>query len=186
MSDVKKSKMILAALAGAAVVLGVAAAYGYFRYVTVDSRYCASCHADEMALLEASHVHPLDLAGCNDCHADAACETVTGRFAAKAANLNERCLACHGDMPEQTEPKKQLIKLSHKIHIDQEGCVCTDCHRNVAHDRFEGGTNRPAKETCYRCHEHKVEIDGAVNEKNCMRCHYIIPDVPAKEDKKGE
>jgi hypothetical protein len=31
-----------------------------------------------------------------------------------------------------------------------------------------------------------VEIDGKVNEKKCMRCHYIIPDVPTGDEKKGE
>ncbi|MHC4778861.1 MAG: cytochrome c3 family protein [Planctomycetota bacterium] len=182
----KKSRVILAAAGGFLAVVAVAAAFGYFRYVTVDSRYCASCHVAEMAETRASHIHPLELASCNDCHGDPECRTATGRFAAVAENLNARCLECHGDIPEQDEPKKQLIKMSHKIHIGQEGGVCTDCHLNVAHDPFEGGTNRPGKETCYGCHEHKVEIDGEVNEKNCMRCHYVIPDVPTApaEEKK--
>ena len=187
MRDIKKSLMILAAVGGFLAVLAAAAAFGYFRYVTVDSRYCASCHTGEMEQLERSHLHPLEHASCADCHADPECGTVTGRFAARAENLNARCEKCHGDIPEQDEPNKQLIKLSHKIHIGQEGCVCTDCHRNVAHDPFPEGTNRPNKETCYRCHEHEKEIDGKVNEKNCMRCHYVIPDVPTEpqEEKKN-
>jgi hypothetical protein len=175
----KRSAMILAALGGAAAVLVAAGAFGYFRYTTIDSRYCASCHPEKAARVEGSHMHPLDLASCADCHGNRECDVVTGRWAARAVNLNPRCEACHEEIRELTEPKRQLIKLSHKIHIQQEGCVCTDCHRNVAHDRFPGGTNRPTKETCACCHEHEKEINGEVNEKNCKRCHYIVPDLPA-------
>ena len=185
MDTKKKGTVLLAAVGGFCAVVGLAAAFGAFRYTTVDSRYCASCHGDMETLVARSHAHPPGLAACVDCHADAECGTVTGAFAANQATLNARCESCHADIPDLVEPKKQLIKLSHKIHIKEQGGVCTDCHRNVAHDRFPEGTNRPTKETCYACHEHKVEIDGEVNEKNCLRCHFILLDAP-REAGRGE
>ena len=178
----KKNRLILAGAAGFAAVVGIAAAYGYFRVTTVDSRVCATCHAEAMERVSRSGMHPLEYASCAECHTDPACETTTGRYAAGRKNLVARCEGCHADVPDRTEPSKRHIKLSHKIHVRQEGCVCTDCHRNVAHDPFPEGTNRPTKEACVACHEHEAEIDGEVNEKNCMRCHYVIPDVPGEPD----
>jgi hypothetical protein len=172
----------LCALGAAGAVLLVS----YIRFTSTDSRYCWTCHDDIWDLWQKSGTHPPEPASCTDCHEDPARAARTGVVAKSARNLNANCLECHADQPEVTTVKRELIKLSHKVHVTDEGCRCTDCHRTVAHDRNPAPTNRPTKWSCYVCKVHEKEIDGEVNEKNCMRCHFIIMDRPAEDAKKKE
>jgi hypothetical protein len=172
-------------VAGLAAAAGGVAFLGYYRLTAVDSRICSTCHGDITALWEASQTHPPSASTCVECHRDPARQARTGVVAKGAWNLNENCRSCHADLPTAAEVKRRLIKISHKVHVTDEGCQCTDCHRTVAHDRHPAPTNRPTKWSCYVCHVHELEIDGEVNEKNCMRCHYHIPDkTGAKSEEK--
>jgi hypothetical protein len=172
-------------LGGAAAVAGAVLFAGYYQFTTADSRYCWTCHKDIWDLYQKSQVHPPALSTCVDCHRDPAELARTGVVAKGAWNLNDNCRKCHEDVPAATDVKRRLIKISHKVHVGDEGCQCTDCHRTVAHDRHPAATNRPTKWTCYVCHVHELEIDGEVSEKNCMRCHYHIPDRPKEKGEGG-
>lgn len=165
---------------GAAAAVGAVVFVGYMRFTSMDSRYCWTCHDDIWSLWQDSQTHPPEHAGCVDCHEDPVHRARTGVVAVTVENLNENCRDCHEDMVEATTMKRKLIKMSHKVHVTDERCQCTDCHRTVAHDRHPAPSNRPTKWSCYVCHEHEKEIDGEVNEKNCMRCHYILLDKPAE------
>ncbi len=169
-----------------AVVAGVVLFVGYVRFTSVDSRYCWTCHDDIWPLYEASQTHPPVHASCVDCHEDPVHRARTGVVAVTVENLNENCRDCHMEMTTATTVERKLIKISHKVHVTDERCECTDCHRTVAHDRHPAPSNRPTKWSCYVCHEHQKEIDGEVNEKNCLRCHYIILDEPAKTKNEQE
>ena len=166
----------LAFLIGAAAVTGAVFTYGYIKFTSQDSRYCWTCHSDISDLWGRSQTHPPGLSTCVDCHQDPAHLARTGVVAVGEWNINRNCRECHADQESSTEVKRKLIKLSHKVHVADEKCECTDCHRNVAHDRHPAPTNRPTKWSCYVCHVHETEIDGEVSEKNCMKCHYHIPD----------
>ncbi len=170
-------KMLTAfAAAGIAVAAGLGLAYVDF--TSTHPAVCVSCHLDESKLWENSQTHPPAHSSCASCHESEEGIRMTGRYAARPENISANCVACHQNQREAEETTKHFIKLSHRIHVVKEGLRCTDCHSNIAHDRFADPTYRPTKWSCYVCHEHKVEIDGEVNKKNCMRCHWNMPDEP--------
>jgi hypothetical protein len=188
-SDTEKDTRFLKALvaaAAAAGVIGLGVGLAYVDFTSTNPLVCVSCHKDEARLWEASQTHPPEHSSCASCHESEEGIRMTGRYAATPDSISANCLSCHEDRKEATETKGHLIKLSHKIHVTQEKLRCTDCHWNIAHDRYRSPTYRPTKHSCYVCHEHKREIDGKVTKKNCLRCHWQIPDVPEDSDDGGE
>lgn len=178
----------LKGLAAAAFVAAAAAAglgLAYVDFTATDPVVCRSCHDDEAALWDASAVHPPGLGSCHECHDGGAETSRTGRFSADPDAVTANCLACHEDQKQAEETVSHVVKLSHKVHVTDEGLRCTDCHKNLAHDRYLRATYRPTKWSCYVCHEHKKEIDGPVTQKNCMRCHWHMPDRPDEEAEGG-
>jgi ribosomal protein L31 len=55
------------------------------------------------------------------------------------------------------------IIMNHQFHLEGVGAQCTDCHRNISHDKLTPVTNRPRMEFCFQCHE--------ANRETCSTCH---------------
>jgi hypothetical protein len=176
----------LIAAAAAAAVVGAGLGLAFVDFTSSHEAVCRTCHADEAALWESSQVHPPEHSSCASCHESDNGAHMTGEYAADPGSITRNCLSCHEDQKELEECQSHLIKLSHKVHAGKEGLRCTDCHWNIAHDRYDHPTYRPTKWSCYACHEHVQEIDGEVSKKNCERCHYHLPDAPAAAAGDGE
>ncbi len=67
------------------------------------------------------------------------------------------------DENEKPKTNKELIKFSHKLHLESVDCV--DCHTKVPESTSLDAQLLPDMETCGQCHD--VE-----DENNCKMCHY--------------
>lgn len=59
----------------------------------------------------------------------------------------------------------KIIKFDHKIHNNEAGISCMDCHNSAANSMKSGDNLNPKKEFCATCHDVK-------DEKTCNLCHY--------------
>jgi hypothetical protein len=55
------------------------------------------------------------------------------------------------------------IQFPHKLHLQDVGALCTDCHYNVKHDKHIPQTNRPRMVACFECHDQETT--------SCLKCH---------------
>ena len=105
-----------------------------------------------------------------------------GAFSAHPETVNPNCMGCHPLVVEGRSLQKavevrffapkapagrevfyewNLQDLMYQWHIRNKICLCTDCHRNIAHEK---GTNvahpnRPKMAYCKECHYHRVKDD---------------------------
>jgi len=92
---------------------------------------------------------------CAGCHpAIAAGKPIPGVVEVRLAEFRE-------GIEEETVYQWGLRDLMYTWHVSNRVCLCTDCHRNVAHDRlgpaFSG--NRPRMAYCRECHYHAAKDD---------------------------
>jgi hypothetical protein len=145
--------------------------------------YCLACHrASGPALMwEASERHPEGLS-CGQCHGILPGGAGRfGAFSARADTVNPHCVGCHGSVLDgrplnrvvevrlQASPESgagpkvyrwRLEQLMYDWHLKKRVCLCTDCHRNVAHEReSKAFGHRPKMAYCRACHYHAVKDD---------------------------
>lgn len=136
------------------------------KYTTGTPQFCMSCHARQgnVDFLASSTRHPKSVT-CPECHADHTV-LIPRDFKADDARVNANCRRCHQSVLEK-EPEygnnPLKIIMNHQFHLEGVGAQCTDCHRNIKHDKIQPVTNRPRMEFCFQCHE--------VNRTTCSKCH---------------
>jgi len=59
---------------------------------------------------------------------------------------------------------KQIIKFSHKLHVQDNGMACTDCHTNVAKSASLSDNLYPKMADCESCHSEQLQ-------SSCTTCH---------------
>lgn len=148
------------------LVVGITFFGAIEKYTTGTPQFCMSCHAHQgnIDFLASSTRHPKKVT-CPECHADHTV-LVPRDFKADDERVNANCRRCHTDVLEK-EPNYNnnplKIIMNHQFHLEGVGAQCTDCHRNISHDKIEPVTNRPRMEFCFQCHQ--------VNRETCSKCH---------------
>jgi hypothetical protein len=130
---------------------------------------------------EASDRHAEGLT-CGQCHGVLPGQDARfGAFSAHADTVNPNCMGCHKSVVEGrpldkvvevtlqalpdsgTGPKTyrwKLEELMYGWHLKKRICVCTDCHRNIAHEQESTVFgHRPKMAYCKACHYHAVKDD---------------------------
>lgn len=154
--------------------------YGLTAFTRGDRGQCVSCHRFSATALmwEISDRHSPGLA-CFQCHGalpdqDARC----GSFSAKPEVVNSNCMGCHsGILAGKALGKEAEVRLAHaeggkvyrwkledlmyRWHLEKRICLCTDCHRNVSHEKTSGvaAPYRPKLAYCGECHYHAAKDD---------------------------
>ena len=139
-------------------------------YTTSNGNFCLTCHYQMWGedFRVDSQVHPKEVK-CPECHAETHYPLIPPKdFSAHSGRVNDNCVLCHNDMAEKTDTEGFIynvmkIKFPHKLHIEDVGAVCTDCHYNIKHDKDEPQTNRPRMAACYACHDQETT--------SCLKCH---------------
>jgi hypothetical protein len=165
----------------AAVLFGGNALYGLTAFTRGNRGQCLSCHrfSGTALLWEISERHSPGLA-CFQCHgALPGQEARCGSFSAKPEVVNPNCMGCHPGILAGTalgkEAEVRLVQadeggkvyrwkledLMYRWHLEKRICLCTDCHRNVAHEKASGAAapHRPKLAYCGECHYHAAKDD---------------------------
>ena len=188
---------------GTLVVLSIPTVFVFSleRYTTSAEHFCLTCHYKMWGqdFLVHSEIHP-DSVRCPQCHANPK-EIIPKNFSADPERVNPNCVRCHGDMFKKIDThgfKYNImdINIPHKLHLQDVGALCTDCHMNVKHDKFHPITNRPRMESCFDCHDNettpcsKCHQRGAaevlaslprtntIHRKECEKCHEGFAGIP--------
>ena len=148
-----------------------------------DRSYCVECHQFSSidAMWEVSDIHSEGIT-CIQCHG--MIPGVPGRRGAFSAHhevVNPNCIGCHPSvvqgkqiektvqvrLPPSKNPDKEtetfewpLQSLMYEWHVKKKICLCTDCHRNIAHSKgveTPGARYRPAMAYCKECHYHAAK-----------------------------
>ncbi|MFH1538005.1 MAG: NapC/NirT family cytochrome c [bacterium] len=168
----ERRRLAALALMVVVIVIGAPAVY-LFNYFNASNPtlLCAACHEMRASYLSwEKSLH--NQTACDRCHV---APTVGVMLASKLKDPkrtltkddvlvpDEKCLDCHGDMPE--EAFYHDIRVAHQKHI-AEGVSCAVCHNRVSH-----GENVAEKEipevgtTCRNCHN---DVRAA---SSCGVCH---------------
>ena len=166
-----------------AVALGANLLYGTVLFTRENRSYCLRCHrtAAQALMWEASERHPAGFT-CAPCHAVLPGRKVRwGAFSAHADTVNPNCIGCHESVV-QGRPLNKVVEVRFRVsrdggtapktyrwtldelmygwHLKSRVCLCTDCHRNIAHEReSKAFGHRPKMSTCKACHYHAVKDD---------------------------
>jgi hypothetical protein len=183
--EIQRGRYLLFLVAGTLVLLLVAGnlIYGATQYTRNDRSYCLGCHTlnEPERMWEPSKMHSGGLA-CSPCHGvlpdqQGRC----GGFSAHPATVNPNCMGCHPRVVEG-KPLNRVVEvrrvpardggtgdlmaswsledLMYKWHVGNKVCLCTDCHRNISHEKGEeapGFRNRPKIAYCGECHYHQAK-----------------------------
>lgn len=166
-----------------AAVLGANLLYGTVLFTRETRSYCLVCHrASGPALMwEASERHAEGLT-CGQCHGRLPGQKGRcGAFSAHADTVNPNCMGCHASVLEgrpldkvvevqlQAPPDSgagpkmyrwRLEELMYGWHLKKRICLCTDCHRNVSHERESKAFGHgPKMAYCKACHYHAAKDD---------------------------
>lgn len=164
-------------------LLGANLLYGTVLLTRENRSYCLNCHRTSGPVLmwEASERHPAGFT-CAPCHA-----VLPGRkgrcgaFSAHPDTVNPNCIGCHESVV-QGQPLNKVVEVRLRVsrdsgtagkiyrwrleelmygwHLKKRVCVCTDCHRNIAHEReSKAFGHRPKMVACKACHYHAVKDD---------------------------
>ncbi len=165
-----KSKWVIFGVGPLFTLIGVALVIWVGHVLTTYSAICLSCHARQSSIpmWSPSKIHP-DRVTCVDCHAKPGQLFPRHFFADEQVNSN--CLFCHRTVAAKETEEAHHMKIAHKLHIEESKLMCIDCHRNIAHEKIEAGTNRPRRLTCMECHEEAI----SGGPESCMKCHTKIP-----------
>lgn len=157
--------------------------YATASFTRNDRSYCLSCHSVDRpaGLWEPSEMHAEGMA-CFSCHGVLpGREALCGAFSAHPDTVNPNCIGCHPGIlegrplgrtveawraadlsgEEELVARWDLRDMMYTWHVRNRVCVCTDCHRNVAHDSLPASParNRPRMEYCAECHYHSAKDD---------------------------
>lgn len=179
-----RNRLLLFMGGAAALLVAVNLLYATASFTRNDRSYCLSCHAlDRPAgYWEPSEMHAQGMA-CFPCHGVLpGQESPCGAFSAHPDTVNPHCIGCHPGVvegrplgrvveawraPGQSGAEEELAArwdlrdMMYTWHVRNRVCVCTDCHRNVAHDKLAPSPlrNRPRMEYCGECHYHSAKDD---------------------------
>ncbi len=164
----------------AAVLLGGNGLYALAAFTRGNRAQCLSCHrlAGASVMWEVSDRHSPGLA-CFQCHGALPGQKArTGSFSAKPEVVNPNCMGCHPRILEGKalgkEAEVRLVQsegagvyrwkledLMYRWHLEKRVCLCTECHRNVAHEKAPGALkpHRPKLAYCGECHYHAAKDD---------------------------
>lgn len=165
-----KTKWVIFGVGPLVTLIGVALVIWMGHLLTTHPLICLSCHAKQSSLpmWAPSQVHPSRVS-CVHCHAKPG--QLFPRYFYADERVNDNCLGCHKQVVSREMEEAHHMRIAHKIHIEESKLMCIDCHRNIAHEKMEAGTNRPRRLTCIECHEEAIQ--GGPEE--CMKCHTKIP-----------
>ncbi len=167
----------------AAGLLGANFLYGTVLFTRENRDYCLQCHrlTGPAVMWEVSERHPAGVT-CGPCHGllpdqKGRC----GAFSARAETVNPNCMGCHSSVvqgrpldkvvtvrvpavpgvgPGPKTYRWDLEQLMYGWHLKKGVCLCTDCHRNVAHEKESNAyDHRPKMAYCKACHYHAVKDD---------------------------
>ncbi len=166
----KKPLLILIGFIGLIFVILAALPIKLIHHTTQDPSYCKGCHPEIVQLWQQSEMHP-DSIACKSCHVRG-WNPAPVSFEAEPAMTLPNCERCHEEQNTKTEVVRKLIKISHKIHLEElKGrnleLNCIDCHWTVAHDNGKPPTNRPTMVGCFSPNCHPIENE------TCKLCHFI-------------
>ena len=164
------SKWVIFGVGPLFTLIGVVVVIWVGHVLTTHSVICLSCHARQSSIpmWTASAIHPSRVS-CVDCHAKPG-QLFPRHFYADE-KVNDNCLGCHKSVTKRETEEAHHMRIAHKLHIEESKLMCIDCHRNIAHEKMEAGTNRPRRLTCMECHEEAI----AGGPEACMKCHIKIP-----------
>jgi len=165
-----KSKWVIFGVGPILTLVGVVLVIWVGHTLTAHPLICLSCHARQtsISMWSPSAIHPARVT-CANCHAKVGQLFPRDFFADE--RVNENCLFCHKHVAEKEKEEAHHMIIAHKLHIEESKLKCIDCHRNIAHEKMEGKTNRPRRLTCMECHEEAI----AGGPESCMKCHTKIP-----------
>lgn len=162
---------VVMVVGGLIMVASVVTVLGTMRYSTMNSSFCLTCHSKGMANVSVkSMIHP-EKVKCIDCHSNEKSvlfsQGYPQGFSADDEVVNKNCRRCHQEVVsgKQIAFKYNVMEISipHRLHLEDVGARCTDCHNNIAHDNRPEMTNRPHMERCVNCH--------TKSESTCNKCH---------------
>lgn len=164
------SKWVIFGVGPLFTLIGVVLVIWIGHVLTTYPVICLSCHARQSSIpmWSASQIHP-EKVSCVDCHAKQG--QLFPRLFYADERVNNNCLGCHKPITASEMEEAHHMKIAHKLHIEESKLMCIDCHRNIAHEKLEAGTNRPRRLTCMECHEGAI----AGGPDACMKCHTMIP-----------
>ncbi len=165
------------------VLVGGNVLYGTVLTTRRSRSYCLGCHrfSGPARMWEPSERHSEGLT-CSQCHGLLPSQRGRcGAFSARPETVDPNCMGCHpsvleGRVAEETVrirlagPGKEGAKtyawplkdLMYTWHLRNRVCVCTDCHRNISHEKEAGATgHRPKTAYCAACHYHAAKDDYA-------------------------
>jgi nitrate/TMAO reductase-like tetraheme cytochrome c subunit len=164
------SKWVIFGVGPLLILMGVAFVIWAGNLLTTHPVICLSCHARQSSLpmWSLSQIHP-ERVSCVDCHAKPG--QWFPRFFYADERVNDNCFSCHPRVAKDEMAEAHHMKIAHKLHIEESKLMCIDCHRSIAHEKFEAGANRPRRLTCIECHEEAIEGGP----ESCTKCHTKIP-----------
>lgn len=166
-------------------VLGANLLYGMVLITREARSQCLVCHrvSAPAVMWEVSERHSKGLT-CAQCHGMLPGPGTQGRcgaFSAHPDTVNPNCVGCHtsvwegrplakvvevrlpgsaGSGPAPKVYRWRLEELMYGWHLKKRICLCTDCHRNVAHEQESiAFGHRPKMAYCRDCHYHAVKDD---------------------------
>jgi hypothetical protein len=183
----------------AVVVMGANLLYGTMTITRENRTHCLTCHRGSGPALmwEASERHAAGIT-CGQCHGRLPGQGGRcGSFSARAETVNPNCTGCHSavltgrpidklvevrldPVPGAREDPRvyrwPLEELMYGWHLKKGICLCTDCHRNIAHERESAAFGHsPKMSYCRECHYHAAKDD-----------YVRISPLPKLEVKEGE
>lgn len=168
------------------MLIGANGMYALVHYTRDGRSFCLGCHQKTpgtKGLWDLSPVHSEGI-HCSQCHSVPA-GSLRRQLSAHSDALNPNCMGCHqpllqgkvyprnvyvreAELEGQWSPQEVLYRWSLKDlmytwHLENKVCICTDCHRNVSHDKGEAaGRYKPRMTYCVECHYHASKDDYAM------------------------
>lgn len=190
-----RRRQLLFAAAVSFLVLGALIYRGY-EYVEHDPRFCQSCHIMEEPFQKWS-TSPHHLVTCHRCHQQSLAASIhqVWLYVTKRPEKvihhpdldHTVCAQCH----LSDDPQWKLIgeTAGHKVHFEQAGIDCLDCHMGGVHqflrpvdacgtchaDKTGGAGKKMAFAHCANCHTFLAKKEGLLPERAvCLECHRKI------------
>ncbi len=168
-----------------AVVIAANSLYGLARFTRESRSFCLQCHDKgfgTQGLWDVSPMHPEGMP-CIFCHTRPG-QSRSGPISARPDTVHPNCVGCHWTVLEANISQKTVVvveadgrdrdRTEHILyrwplrdvmytwHLQKRICLCTDCHRNVAHDRGDEGIRyMPRMAYCAECHYHAAKDEYA-------------------------
>lgn len=169
-NKILKSKWVIFGVIPFSILVGPGLLIWMGHLLTTYPAICLSCHAKQtsISMWASSAIHPESVT-CVNCHAKVNQMFPRDFFADERVNKN--CLFCHSNVAEKGMETIHQINFDHKLHSEEPKLKCTDCHKNIEHEKMQSGKNRPYKSTCIECHPEAI---GEVSD-SCLKCHAETP-----------